>query len=70
MSGSTGTGVFVLGMHRSGTSATTRAINLLGVPLAANDELASPSPNNPTGFWEVTRLTDFNNKLLYELGGS
>ena len=64
------TGVFVLGMHRSGTSATTRAINLLGVPTAAEDELKPASPNNPTGFWEVTRLTDFNNRLLAQLGGS
>jgi hypothetical protein len=70
MSSGASIGAFVLGMHRSGTSATTRAINLLGVPLAKEDELSPPSPNNPTGFWEVTRLTEFNNKLLYELGGS
>lgn len=70
MSGTDGAGVFVLGMHRSGTSATTRAINLLGVPLAKDDELIPPSRNNPTGFWEVGRLTDFNNRLLASLGGS
>jgi Sulfotransferase domain len=64
------TGVFVLGMHRSGTSATTRAVNLLGVPVAAEEELKPASPNNPTGFWEVPRLTDLNNRLLGELGGS
>jgi hypothetical protein len=66
----TGIGVFVLGMHRSGTSAATRAINLLGVPVGSDDELKPPSPNNPAGFWEVKRLTDFNNELLAELGGS
>jgi hypothetical protein len=66
----TGIGVFVLGMHRSGTSAATRAINLLGVPVATDDELKAPSPRNPTGFWEVPRLTGFNNELLAELGGS
>jgi hypothetical protein len=65
-----GIGVFVLGMHRSGTSAITRAINLLGVPMAAEDELMGVNPNNPTGFWEVRRLTKFNNELLEELGGS
>lgn len=70
MMSAAGTGVFVLGMHRSGTSAATRAINLLGVPTAAEDELKPPSPNNPTGFWEVPRLTDFNNRLLATLGGS
>lgn len=70
MNGTNSIGVFVLGMHRSGTSATTRAINLLGVPLAEEAELTPASPNNPTGFWEVARLTEFNNSLLYELGGS
>lgn len=65
-----GTGVLVLGMHRSGTSATTRAINLLGVPVAREEELKAASPNNPTGFWEVTRLTELNNALLADLGGS
>lgn len=65
-----GIGVFVLGMHRSGTSATSRALNLLGVPLAAEEELTAASPNNPTGFWEVGRLTRFNNELLNRLGGS
>src|SRR5688572_19419927 len=57
-------------MHRSGTSAATRAINLLGVPVTTDDELKAPSPRNPTGFWEVPRLTGFNNELLAELGGS
>ena len=66
----TGIGVFVLGMHRSGTSATTRAINLLGVSLGSDNELKPASPNNPAGFWEVKRLIDFNNELLAELGGS
>jgi hypothetical protein len=70
MSRTTGAGVIVLGMHRSGTSATTRAINLLGVPLAREEELIPPSRNNPTGFWEVSRLTEFNNRLLSSLGGS
>lgn len=70
MADPTGIGVFVLGMHRSGTSATTRALNLLGVPLGAEEELTAASPNNPTGFWEVGRLTRFNNELLNRLGGS
>lgn len=70
MSEATATGVFVLGMHRSGTSATTRAVNLLGVPLGAEEELSAASPNNPTGFWEIGRLTRFNNELLDRLGGS
>lgn len=70
MTGGAATGVYVLGMHRSGTSATTRAINLLGVSVGAESELKDASENNPTGFWEVPRLTTFNNRLLFELGGS
>jgi hypothetical protein len=63
-------GVYVLGMHRSGTSATTRAVNLLGVSVGEESELKAASDNNPTGFWEIPRLTAFNNRLLFELGGS
>jgi len=64
------TGVFVLGMHRSGTSATVRAINLLGVPIADDRHLVAASEHNPTGYWEVERLTDFNDELLHALGAS
>lgn len=70
MTGTESTGVFVVGMHRSGTSVATRVINLLGVPVAEEEELKPPSPTNPSGFWEAPRLTAFNNDLLAELGGS
>lgn len=70
MSDAAATGVFVLGMHRSGTSAITRAVNLLGVPLTESDRLRRPSQNNPTGFWEVGRLIRLNERLLAQLGGS
>jgi hypothetical protein len=61
-------GVLVLGMHRSGTSALTRVLNLLGLD-AGRDVLMGASESNPTGHWEVERLTSFNNGLLDELGG-
>jgi hypothetical protein len=63
-------GVFVLGMHRSGTSAVTRAINLLGVPIGHQDDLKEASEHNPKGFWEVRPLSRFNEELLGELGGT
>ena len=63
-------GLFVVGMHRSGTSAVTRIVNLIGVPLGAEDGLKQGSPVNPTGFWEVAALTTFNERLLVELGGT
>jgi len=61
-------GVLVLGMHRSGTSALTRVLNLLGLD-AGRDVLMGASTSNPTGHWEVERLTSFNDRLLDDLGG-
>lgn len=61
-------GVLVLGMHRSGTSALTRVLNLLGLD-AGRDVLMGASESNPTGHWEVERLTSFNDTLLADLGG-
>ena len=63
-------GVFVLGMHRSGTSATTRLVNLLGVPVGEQLLLAPGNQKNPDGFWEVLPLTALNDRLLAELGGA
>jgi hypothetical protein len=63
------TGVFVLGMHRSGTSAVTRVVNLLGVATAASDDLLPPAPLNPTGFWESASLNDVNDEILRRFGG-
>jgi hypothetical protein len=64
------TGVLVLGMHRGGTSAVTRAVNLLGVPTGEVEGLKDPSGQNPRGFWEMKALSAFNEKLLSLLGGT
>jgi hypothetical protein len=63
-----GRGVFVLGMHRSGTSAATRLINLLGVPTCVEKDLFPPSEDSPRGNWESVSLTAFNDRLLGALG--
>jgi len=42
--------IIILGMHRSGTSALTRVLNLLGMELG--QPLLPPHPTNETGFWE------------------
>ena len=53
-----GRGVYVIGMHRSGTSAVTRVVDLLGVPLGDAADLIGGLPqSNPAGHWESTRLT-------------
>lgn len=55
-------------MHRSGTSAATRLVNLLGVPACVEEDLFPPSADNPRGNWESTSLTAFNDRLLGALG--
>jgi hypothetical protein len=56
-------------MHRSGTSATTRVIDLLGVPVARHG-LLPEDDFNPAGYWEVAPLMRLNEHLLGRLGGS
>jgi hypothetical protein len=57
--------VFVLGMHRSGTSAVTRLISLLGLHTPPDEDLVQPSAKNPTGYWESESLVAFNERLLW-----
>jgi hypothetical protein len=58
------TGVFVLGMHRSGTSAATRLINLLGLATPPDEDLVQPTDKNPKGYWESEALVNFNERVL------
>ena len=60
--------IMVLGMHRSGTSAATRVLNLLGVELGSR--LMPPAPDNPTGFWEHLDAVEIHDRLLGNLGRS
>jgi hypothetical protein len=61
-------GVMVAGMHRSGTSAVTRVINLLGVPLGREDDIYR-AKDNPSGHWESRQLCSVNNLILRTFGG-
>ena len=59
--------ILVLGTHRSGTSALTRVINLLGAALPKN--LMPPAPNNnEAGFWEPQNLWLLHDRMLREAG--
>ncbi|TPL73974.1 glycosyltransferase [Mesorhizobium sp. B2-3-13] len=60
--------IMVLGMHRSGTSALTRAISLLGAELPKN--MLGANPTNPTGHWEPLRLMELHDRMLAEAGSS
>lgn len=58
---------FVLGMHRSGTSALTRVLSLLSFQLP--EDLIPPTPgDNPTGFWEPAAVVAANERILAALG--
>ena len=60
----------MLGMHRSGTSLITRMLNVLGVYLGPDERLMNAQEHNPRGFWEHQLITDLNNAILAQLGGS
>jgi hypothetical protein len=62
-------GVLVVGMHRSGTSATTRVLNLFGLSLCEEKDLWLSLPGNETGYWESSSLSRFNERLLTAAGG-
>ncbi len=62
--------LFIVGMHRGGTSAVAQTIAHLGIPFARISDLMPSSPENPTGYWESTVLSLFNEDLLQALGGS
>ena len=56
----------VLGMHRSGTSAITRGLKVLGVDLG--DKLMQPNPYNEKGYWEDLDINNLNIDLLNAIG--
>ncbi|QKE65042.1 glycosyltransferase [Aquipseudomonas campi] len=57
----------VLGMHRSGTSALTRGLQVLRVSLGDN-LMPAFEGNNSKGFWEDLEIVALNDALLAELG--
>lgn len=60
--------VLVIGMHRSGTSAVTRALSLMGATLPRN--LLGAQAGNEAGHWEPARLLTAHNEFLESLDSS
>jgi len=54
--------LFVLGMHRSGTSALSGVLHHLGASLP--EDLMEASETNPRGYFEGQKIGGFNNRLL------
>ena len=62
--------VCVTGMHRSGTSFTAKALQLLGASLGGSEGLMAPGPDNPAGYWENRDIKELNDEVLARLGGA
>jgi hypothetical protein len=62
--------VVVIGMHRSGTSALTEAIRLLGCSIGDTADFTSPKRWNPKGNWEHQRLIERDDAILEHHGGT
>jgi hypothetical protein len=60
-------GVVVLGMHRSGTSAATALVNMVGPATCAPSDMVR-GPWNPSGHFESRTLMHLNNALLGQMG--
>ncbi len=58
--------LFILGMHRAGTSALTRCMSLMGYQLPKT--LMGANTSNQKGHWESTRLARLNDRILSYFG--
>lgn len=60
--------VIVCGLHRSGTSAVTRLVNLLGADIARDPPPAGP--DNSRGYWESTAVLAIHDRLLQSVAAA
>ena len=61
------TAVMIVAMHRSGTSALSRALNLLGGDMPPR--LIEADQWNAAGYWESKPIKDLNEEMLVSGGG-
>ena len=62
--------IIVLGMHRSGTSITTRLINMMGAYFGPESSVGEITIDNPKGFWERPEVFKLNESILAAQGCS
>ena len=60
------TAILISGMHRSGTSAITRVISLLGAGLP--DDMIEAKSDNERGFWEGREVIALDERALEKFG--
>ena len=58
--------IIILGMHRSGTSALSGVLKLLGANLGTN-LLEAQDDVNPKGFWEHAAVVELQDKFLFHI---
>jgi hypothetical protein len=62
--------VYVVGMHRSGTSATTGALAQLGLGMPQGEDLVPADESNRRGHFESRSLVRLNGQLIRHFGGT
>ena len=62
--------ILVAGMHRSGTSALTRVLNIAGCDLPKTLMNPQRYTGNVGGFWESQAIMDLNQEILASAGSS
>lgn len=63
------TAVFVLGMHRCGTSMVAGLLKTLGVEFGPDSDLMPPNQYNARGFFEHIQLNGINVEIMVKFGG-
>ena len=64
------TGLYVVGVGRSGTSVATRICATIGLRLPRSTDIIPADSGNPHGYFESHSLTALNDRLLTRLGGN
>ena len=58
----------ILGMHRSGTSALARILNMMGAYFGPDGVSTGANQENPKGFWERRDVRRLNDLVLHSAG--
>lgn len=59
--------VFIIGMHRSGTSALSAALEALGLSVGKTVMNPDPEHGNPKGFYENQAIVDLHDKFFGQI---
>lgn len=60
--------IFILGMHRSGTSLTAHLLNMMGIYFGPEGSSTGANIENPKGFWERRDVRTINDQVLQSNG--